>query len=108
MANLSIFVVRYSICSLIYVLVLIIYYSFWMVSYFIGFLFCLLVCATVCPLTQKRLDICLLVLGVQVPDLLLQKYEHFVDLSNLDKLSFLINHEFKLLARYLYDAVSTI
>ena len=37
-------------------------------------------------------------------DLLLQKYDHFVDLSNLDKLSFLINYEFKLLARYLYDA----
>ena len=37
-------------------------------------------------------------------DLLLQKYDHLVDLSNLDKLSFLINYEFKLLARYLYDA----
>ena len=37
-------------------------------------------------------------------DLLLQKYDHFVDLSNLDKLSFLINYAFKLLARYLYDA----
>ena len=37
-------------------------------------------------------------------DLLLKKYDHFVDLSNIDKLSFLINHEFKLLARYLYDA----
>ena len=37
-------------------------------------------------------------------DLLLQKYDHFVDLANLDKLSFLINYEFKLLARYLHDA----
>ena len=37
-------------------------------------------------------------------DLLLQKYDHFVDLSNLDKLSFLINYEFKVLGRYLYDA----
>ena len=37
-------------------------------------------------------------------DLLLKKYDHFVDLSNIDKLSFLINHKFKLLARYLYDA----
>ena len=37
-------------------------------------------------------------------DLEVQKYDYFVNLSNLDKLSlFLINHEFKLLAKYLYD-----